>query len=263
MPKYCRIGRLRRRPMRHSSFKTERDMPQEKKSSPAAKVGRTSAKKAPGQRRSAGLLGESVYDALMNDIRRGTLSSGDRLVEVEIGERLEVSRTPVREALQRLTSQGMAEFAGARGLVVATLSAERVSDLYAMREVLEGAAARFAALHASDFERASLQALVKRFAEATSPGEAARVDRQIDETIWRAARNQYLLPAIHQIYDYIALLGPTTYSVPGRIEAGARESHAIVEAIIRRDPDGAEDAARQHIRAICSLRLSQLLEARM
>jgi DNA-binding GntR family transcriptional regulator len=250
MPKYCRIALLQIRLMRHSSFKTERDMPQENKSSPAAKkAGRTSAKKAPSQRRSAGLLGESVYDALMNDIRSGTLAPGDRLVEVEIGERLEVSRTPVREALQRLTSQGMAEFAGARGLVVATLSAERVSDLYAMREVLEGAAARFAALHASDFERASLQALVKRFAEATSPGDAARVDGDIDETIWQAA-------ATNQIHHYIALLGPTMYRVTGRIEAGARENHAIVEA-----PNGAEVAARQHIRAIYSLRLSQLLEA--
>jgi DNA-binding GntR family transcriptional regulator len=205
------------------------------------------------------LLGESVFGALMQEIRSGSLKSGDRLVEVEIGERLEVSRTPVREALQRLTLRGMAEFVGARGLVVATLSAERVSDLYTMREVLEGAAARFAALHASDFEGASLQALVKRLAESPSPDDAARIDRQIDETIWRAARNHYLPPTIVQIYDYIALLGPTTFNVPGRIEAGARESQAIVDAIILRNPEGAENAARQHIRAICSLRLAQLI----
>jgi DNA-binding GntR family transcriptional regulator len=222
------------------------------------------AQARPRQRNaSSALLGNAVYTTLKEEIRAGTLRSGDRLVEVEIAERLGVSRTPVREALQRLEAQRLIEFANPRGLVIATLSAERVAELYDMREVLEGTAARLAAGHATRFEVESMNLLVDRFKKATQASEAAHLNRRLDEVIAQAAHNQFLLAAMNQLYDAVALLGETTYLIPGRIAAGANENGAIVEAITHRDPDAAEAASRHHIRAVRKLRLSILMEKRI
>ena len=98
---------------------------------------------------SSALRGEFAYAQLRADIRGGKLMPGDRLRETEIADRLNVSRTPVREALKRLESEGLVVFSQPRGMTVAELAPGQVLELYAMREVLEGAAARFAAEHAS------------------------------------------------------------------------------------------------------------------
>src|SRR5262245_9135311 len=98
----------------------------------------------------AGLsLSETVFRSLRQALRAGIYQPGDRLREEEVAKRLKVSRTPVREALSRLVSKGLVEPAGGRGLIVRRLSTAEVLELYAMREILEGAAARLAAQHAS------------------------------------------------------------------------------------------------------------------
>src|SRR5690606_27591384 len=95
------------------------------------------------------LRGELVYARLRADLQSGRLAPGSRLREVDLAERLKVSRTPVREALKRLEADGLVTFVQARGLIVTELSPDQVVKLYAMRELVEGAAARFAAEAAS------------------------------------------------------------------------------------------------------------------
>lgn len=203
--------------------------------------------------------GEYVYAELREDIRAGRLAPGDRLRETEIAHRLGVSRTPVREALKRLESDGLVEFSQPRGLTVAELSASQVADLYAMREVLDTAAARFAAEHASVLEVESLKQLVAQHASITTPEEASRNNRQIDQAIAEAAHNVYLTKALSVLQDAVALLGTTTYVVPGRIKLGLSEIAAVVQAIIDRNPAEAEMAARRHIRATGAMRVAMRL----
>jgi DNA-binding GntR family transcriptional regulator len=209
---------------------------------------------APG----AGLRGEFVYTQMRAEIVGRSLLPGERLREVDIAERLGVSRTPVREALKRLESDGLVAFNAARVLVVAELSHNKVMELYAMREVLSGAAARFAAEQASPLEVEHLKRLAAAEQPGQTPADAAALNRRLHDAIARAAHNDYLLRAMMVLSDAMALLGDTTYSVPGRIESGREENRMIVDRIGAGDAAGAEEAARAHIRRAGSVRLGML-----
>lgn len=208
----------------------------------------------------AGLpLGEAVYRSLCQALRAGLYRPGDRLREEEIAARLGVSRTPVREALGRLMARGFVTQAGGRGLVVRNLDMTEILELYAMREVLEGAAARLAAQHASQPEIEALQDLERAFeAQPQNPREMARLNRLFHEAVFRAARNRFLDSALQELQDAIALLGVTTFSVAGRPSPAGHEHRLIVAAISGRDPDKAEQAARQHIREALRARMTLL-----
>jgi DNA-binding GntR family transcriptional regulator len=210
--------------------------------------------------RDSGLpLGERVFRSLRQALRTGLYRPGDRLREQEVAERLKVSRTPVREALGRLAMQGLVETAGGRGMIVRSLSTAEVLELYAMRELLEGAAARLAAQHASRPEFDAFTELEAEFEQAADEAaEMARLNLMLHEAITRAARNRYLDGALQQLQDAIALLGVTTFSVAGRPASAAAEHREIVAAIAARDPDTAERAARAHIRQALRFRLKLL-----
>lgn len=200
--------------------------------------------------------GQAVYEAILNEIRDGVLKAGDRLREQDIAARFGMSRTPVREGLGRLLEKGLVVSAGGRGLVVRALSATEVVDLYAMREIVEGAAARLAAQHAAPPEVAALCDLQRDFAAASDYQQVARINREFHDAVHRSARNAYLDAAIRLLEDHIALLGISTFSVPGRADAATAEHGAIVDAIVARDAERAEQAARAHIRAALRARLT-------
>jgi DNA-binding GntR family transcriptional regulator len=205
-----------------------------------------------------GSLAEYVYAQLRQEIRNRQLTSGERLREVDIAERLSVSRTPVREALKRLEAEGLVHFAPPRGFVVVQLSSAQVMELYAMRKVLVGAAVRFAAEQASPIEIQSMQHILSQLERAKKPDNVAAINRRLYETIVAAAHNEYLYKAANVLSDALALLGTTTYSMPGRIKAGLEENKKIVACIARHDPDAAEHAAREHVGAATKLRLKML-----
>ena len=164
----------------------------------------------------------------------------------------------MREALKRLEADGLSQSAPPRGYVVTELTHRRVMELYAMREVLAGVAARFAAEHASPMEIQSLQELVMRQGAARDPADAARTNDQLREAITSAGHNEFLTRTADSLNDALELLGTTTYSIPGRIESGWKENKKVVEAIARRDAAAAEEAARLHVRNAAKLRVQML-----
>jgi DNA-binding GntR family transcriptional regulator len=204
---------------------------------------------------------EFVYKKLWQGIQDGEFHSGQRLREAELASRLKVSRTPVREALRRLTSEGLIEFAPSRGMMIVELDKQQVRELYALRETLEGAAARFAAQHASPSEIAALVELLERQDRSTLPSEeAARLNRRFHNAIHEAAHNRYLVLSLRQLYASLALLPGTTFTAPGRI-ASAREEHgAILTAIQDRDAVRAEAGARHHIENAGRIRMQMMFE---
>lgn len=205
-----------------------------------------------------GSLAQFVYSTLRQEIQNGQLASGMRLREVNIAQRLNVSRTPVREALKRLEAEGMVRYAAPRGFVVMQLSPAKVMELYAMRQILVGSAVRFAAEQASSIEIQSMQAIIAKLEDAKTPDQAAILNRQLHEIIAAAAHNEYLYKATGVLNDALGLLGTTTYSIPGRMESGLKENKEIVALIARHAPDEAERAARAHVGAATSLRLQML-----
>ena len=203
-------------------------------------------------------LPDFVYGKLRSAIRNQELKPGDRLREVQLAERLGVSRTPVREALKRLEADGLTRVAPPRGFVVTELTHRRVMELYAMREILAGVSARFAAEQASPMEIQTLQELVAQQGTAKDATAAARLNDRLREAITSAAHNEFLTRATNSLNDALELLGTTTYSMPGRIESGWKENKKIVEAIARRNGAVAEEAARLHVRNAAKLRVQML-----
>lgn len=207
--------------------------------------------------RSDGLpLGEAVFRSLREALRGGIYRPGDRLREEDVAQRLNVSRTPVREAFGRLVSKGLVVPATGRGLIVRRLDTTEVIELYAMRAILEAAAARLAAQHSSPIEIDALSDLEIGFEAAHGDAhEMARLNRLFHESIFAAARNRYLDGALQELQDAIALLGRTTFSVDGRPNPAAGEHREIIAAIAARDPERAEEAARAHINEALRSRL--------
>ena len=218
----------------------------------------------PARRRAGGAAvsrADYVEERIRQAIQAGRYGPGERIRETEVAGWLEVSRTPVREAFRRLESEGLLSFVSWRGVVVADLDRQQVSELYAMREVLEGAAARLAARHIGDPEIDLLAGLLAR-ADACreDPGALAAINRQFHEVIHGAAHNRYLTQTLNQLRNSLALLRGTTFAVPGRADTAAAEHGAILEAIRDRDADAAEAAARTHIAAARRARLELLLD---
>jgi DNA-binding GntR family transcriptional regulator len=190
-----------------------------------------------------------VYESLRDAIWDGRIGIGERVREEEIARNLGVSRTPVREALQRLHQRGLLVFGAGRGLTVASFSQHQVLQLYAMREILEGSAARFAAEHATAPEIAVLWRLQKELCKPDHDTMAlVTLNRRLHQAIYEAAHNQYLLQTLSVLHDSLALLHSTTFRVPSRRLESDEEHRQIVEAIEQHNPDRAEEAARQHIR---------------
>jgi DNA-binding GntR family transcriptional regulator len=198
---------------------------------------------------------------LRDAIWEGRYAHGERLREEEIGRALGVSRTPVRAALQRLQQRGLLVIGAGRGLVVAQLTRQQVLELYAMREILEGSAARFAARHADPAEIDLLHRLQRELAGA--PDDAItliKLNRRFHQTIYEAAHNQYLTQALDTLHDSLALLHNTTFRMPSRRRESDREHLKIVVAIERRDADEAERAARLHIQQAQRTRFENTVE---
>lgn len=194
-------------------------------------------------------LSQRVYGQIKEAISSGALAPGSRVRENDLAEQLNVSRTPVREALKLLEASGLVTHAAHEGMVIAKLDHQSVIELYAMREVLEGTAARFAARHASEAEIQELEDLAA--AEANHPGDSsrlARLNRSFHGALYRAGHNRYLVRTLLSLDDAMVLLGGTTLAVPHRSENAHNEHLDIVAAITRRDADAAEAATREHIR---------------
>ncbi len=188
-----------------------------------------------------------VYDSLRDAIWEGRIPQGERMREEEIGNALGVSRTPVREGLKRLQQRGLLVFAG-RSLVVAELTRQQVFEVYAMREILEGSSARFAAQHAHAAEVALLYHLQEELAAAPDDAlELTKLNRKFHRAIYEAAHNQYLLQALDTLNDSMALLHNTTFRMPNNRRDSDDDHRKIVAAIESRDPDEAERVARAHI----------------
>lgn len=201
-----------------------------------------------------------VYNSLRNAIHEGVLVRGERVREEEIAHMLGVSRTPVREALALLEAAGLLEVASG-GLVVTTLTRGQVVELYAMREILEGSAAGFAALHASPTEIATLRHLGRMFQESLgNVPRMAQVNYELHNAIYEAAHNRYLVRTLNQLHDSLTLLPSTTFSVAGRPAVAVVEHEEIIRAIEDKDSARAEQAARKHIRAAQEARLAMMFE---
>ena len=190
---------------------------------------------------------KDAYALILEAIDSHIYTPGDRLVESELADRFGVSRTPIREALQRLETQNLLTRDG-RSLIVASLDHTQLAELYVVRGELEGLAARLAARHATPEEVRVLQDMLAEDHKLSDDPEAlSRANRRFHKQIHLASHNRFLVRQLDLVHRSMALLATTSLAVEGRI-AGTLEEHSrIVEAISAADGDAAYAALRDHI----------------
>ena len=198
-----------------------------------------------------------AYSLILDAIDTGVYRPGDRLVESELAERFNVSRTPIREALQRLETQSLLAREG-RSLIVASLDHNQTAELYVVRGELEGLAARLAARHATEEEIRVLREMVEADnARLDDPTALSRSNRRFHKQIHLASHNRYLVQQLDLVYRSMALMATTSLAVEGRGEIAQAEHDKIVSMIEARDEEGADAALRAHISVAFVTRLKQ------
>lgn len=198
-----------------------------------------------------GKASDRAYATIRDEIVSWRLAPGTVLGEVEQAARLGVSRTPLREALARLTADALVEPSG-RGLVVTSVSVDDLTDLYEVREALEMQAAALAARRrdAAPFEALERDLLaVPVLLEHDDPVRHryyALVDR-FDEAIDGAVRNPHLVASLHGLRTHVARARRLAKGSPARLSEAAHEHLLIVRAILDGDADLAAAATRVHL----------------
>jgi len=203
-------------------------------------------------------LGEAVYQILREAILRVLLPPWEGVNERALAETLQVSRTPVREALQRLVGEGFLTAIPRQGWVVADLSLKDIEEIYTMRGALEGAAARLSAQMISPSELVVLEDVCVQMEAATEQNDVDRqlaLNGQFHEFLCSTARNRRLTEQVTRLYDSVRPLCRTSLADPARARDALREHRALVAAIRRRDPDEAERIAREHMTQAMLVRL--------
>jgi len=200
---------------------------------------------------------KDAYSLILEAIDVGVYKPGDRLVESDLAERFGMSRTPIREALQRLETQSLLERDG-RSLIVASLDHNQMSELYVVRRELEGLAARLAARHATKEEVRVLREMVADDDMLVNdPVALSRANRRFHKQIHLASHNRYLVQQLDLVHRTMALMATTSLAAEGRGEIAQNEHAGIVAAIEARDEEAAEKALKEHISIAFMTRLKQ------
>jgi len=201
---------------------------------------------------------EWIYTVLRDRIVKGDGPPGERLREEDMAQRFGVSRTPVRQALHKLHTEGLVVNRLGRGLVVAELDHDEIAEIYVLREVLEGAATRLAATRALDRDVDRLDLIVAAIARATDARDDERVvqlNADFHAAIWQISGHRRLQKLLNDLKDAIQRFQRLTLRYPGRMEQSLEEHRELLEAIRRRDGAAAESLARAHMRQVANIRM--------
>ncbi len=201
-------------------------------------------------------LHEQTYQALRASILSGDLVPGERLVETQLAQRLQVSRTPIREAIRQLQKDGLIASDGAGGLHVTTISVIDAAQLYDCRLALEQLSVSGACLHASAAQIKQLETVVihaERLTQTASLVSSLKVMELLDldygfhRLIAESSGNRWLTALLDQVFDKMVLLRvQTTRHNPGVLEIRI-EHRQIYEAIAQRQADRAVEAIQSHL----------------
>jgi DNA-binding GntR family transcriptional regulator len=194
-------------------------------------------------------LADSVYDELRRAIALGAYAPNERLVELDVARWLKVSRTPVREALQRLANDGMV-VAGRHGWVVRQHTIGEIVELYQVRIALEGYACRLAALHATDADKEAIQDAHQYDAEDLTAGPRSRVvqaNEAFHQAVIRACHNSHLVNEVKRTREFSFNLGVARLYANEELVAALKGHQTIMDAIMSGDAEAAEQAGREHV----------------
>lgn len=212
-------------------------------------------------------ISAKVADELRDAIQNGRLEPGERLVERKLADSLGVSHIPVREALAKLTEEGLVERTPRRGARVASLSEKEVTEITGLRIVLEQYVARSVQSTWTPKSDAALRRIVKQMVDAAEKSHLEALfalDRRFHETLWEMADNRTLLTIASQLRSRINgfLRAANAALAADELVAHARSHEALVDALASGDPATAEAAMAAHVE-IAADRIHAVAESSM
>ena len=198
-----------------------------------------------------------AYSWIRERIFDGRLPAGQELQEKLLGEAIGVSRTPVRSALARLHAEGLVTYERYRRYAVAALDGPELDRIFELRVMLEGLAARHAALHITDDEIAELIDLEEKMEAAIASGgrenkgEFDRLNASFHKLILQAARHPRLEAILSSLVDMpLALLERYIQQIEGHLRRSCQHHRELIAAFERRNPDWAEAQMRAHLLSV-------------
>jgi DNA-binding GntR family transcriptional regulator len=195
-------------------------------------------------------LHQEVASTLREEIFAGTLAPGSFIDEVALCERLKISRTPLREALKVLTSEGLMRHEPRRGCFVNEVTEQDLDDIFPVIALLEGRCAYEAARNASDADLVELTALHDKLQSHAKAGRITdyyATNFAIHEAIILLANNRWLSQSITDLRKILKLSRLQSLAAPGRLKQSLSEHMTVFAALKSRDSEGAEAAMRTHL----------------
>ena len=194
-------------------------------------------------------LSEKIYDLIKDRIINEELRPGERLLDDRLASSFGVSRTPVREALARLSNEGLVEIVSRSGAYVKKLTREDIEEIYEIRRVLEGLAAKKAATFITDREIKQLSTLLEK---AKGPGKESfkayvDFDVKLHDSILKNCHNQRLTSIMANLYTLIHVFRMRVGKNKKKAEQALKEHEAVLEAIRARDAKKTEKMTMEHI----------------
>ena len=194
-----------------------------------------------------------VFQKIREDILTGVYKEHDELREVSIGEELDVSRTPVREALRQLELEGLVTIVPNKGAYVTGITPQDVHDIYKIRSLLEGLCARWATEHITGRQIEELEEIILlsefhlRKKSAEQAEQVSELDGKFHKVLYEASNSRILEHVLSDFHKYVQMARMMSVGAKDRAERSIEEHRDILKAIKDKDPDKAEWLANQHI----------------
>ncbi len=194
---------------------------------------------------------KDIYSIISEKIINGVYSSGYRLVESDLAADFGVSRTPVRLAIERLVSEGLAKHIPNKGAMVRQLSIDDIQGLYRIREVNEGLAARLAAENCTDKDIEEMTKIIDSMENAINlknGQEYYKISGEFHRYIFKISENDFLIDILSRLYRITSRFNLAVLSIPGRSQGSIEEHRRVLDAIATRNGDIAEKVMKEHIK---------------
>lgn len=193
-----------------------------------------------------------VYDRIREDILNGVYREHEELKEATLGKMMEVSRTPVREALRQLELEGLVEIIPNKGARVTGITKKDIEDIYQIRYLLEGLSARWATEHVTEELIDKMEEtlyLTEFHAKKGNYGQVYELDSQFHELMYEASGSKMLNHILSDFHMYVTRIRKTSLATDNRSKNSTEEHRAILEAIKERNAEKAEECAHNHVKS--------------
>ena len=193
-----------------------------------------------------------VYDRIREDILNGVYKEHEELKEATLGKMMDVSRTPVREALRQLELEGLVEIIPNKGARVTGITKKDIDDIYQIRYLLEGLSARWATEHVTEEQLDKMEEtlyLTEFHAKKGNFTQVYELDSQFHELMYEASGSKMLNHILSDFHMYVTRIRKTSLALDNRSKNSTEEHRAILEAIKERNADKAEECAHMHVKS--------------